>query len=84
MGLYKDAIPYLNDALQQDEEYQEALIEMGVAHQMLNHFSRAREYFVRALKVDRVDPRPYAHLARPAYDRGNRSKVAEFLNMHRL
>ncbi|MGI6454909.1 MAG: tetratricopeptide repeat protein [bacterium] len=78
MGLYKDAIPYLNDALQQDEEYQEALIEMGVAHQMLNHFSQAREYFVRALKVDRVDPRPYAHLARLAYDRGNRSKVAEF------
>lgn len=78
MGRFEDAIPYLAEALEIDTEYQEALLEMGVACQMTGHLVEAREYLVHALKGDKNDPRPYVHLARIAYDKGDRAKVAEF------
>jgi len=78
MGRYQDAIPFLHEALQRDDEYQEALLEMGYAYLQCGQLAEARNYFVRTLKIDRDDPRPYLYLARMAYDRNERKKAAEF------
>lgn len=79
MGRYYDAIPYLSQALDEDFEYLEALLEMGYACLMTEQMGEARQFLIQVLKVERHDPRPYAYLARLAYDLGDRDKVAEFL-----
>ncbi|MBD3265647.1 tetratricopeptide repeat protein [bacterium] len=79
MGRYQEAINYLTEALNRDPEYEEALCEMGIASQMTGYLTAAREYFVKTLKIDRDNPRPYAQLARMAYDREDGAKTAEFL-----
>lgn len=79
MGRYEEALDYLAEALERDGEYEEALCEMGIAHQMIGELGDARTHFVKALKMDRDDPRPYAQLARIAYDCGEKEKAAEFI-----
>ncbi len=79
MGRYDNAIEYLNDALAMDKDFEEALIEMGIACQMTGDMAAAQRFFLRALKINRRDPRPYAYLARMAYDKNEKDKVDEFL-----
>lgn len=80
MGRYEEAIGYLAEALERDDSFEEALIEMGTACLMTNQKAHAREYFVQALKIDRGNPRPYVYLAWMAYDMDDRVKVKEFIN----
>jgi tetratricopeptide (TPR) repeat protein len=79
MGRYEEALEYLAEALNRDSDYEEALCETGIAYQMIGDFASARDFFVRTLKIDRDEPRPYAQLARMAYDRGDRAKTLEFI-----
>jgi tetratricopeptide (TPR) repeat protein len=79
MGRYHEAFEYLMEALNRDSEYEEALCEIGIACQMTGNNSAAKQNFVRALKIDKDDPRPYAQLARLAFDLGEKGKIAEFL-----
>ena len=83
MGRYEEALEYLNEALERDSEYEEALCELGIACQMTGDSNAARENFVRALKIDKNDPRPYAQLARLAFDHGDSKKTLEFLQLSR-
>lgn len=79
MGRYDHAIDYLAQALEMDEDFEEALIEMGIACQMSDEIAHAQRYFLRALKIGRKDARPYVYLARMAYEKGEKDKVDEFL-----
>lgn len=79
MGRYEEAFAHLHDALAIDSEYEEALVEMGIACQMTSRHNDARECFVRALKMDRENPRPYAYLALLAHEYNDAKKVKEFL-----
>ncbi|MBN2328168.1 MAG: tetratricopeptide repeat protein [Candidatus Omnitrophica bacterium] len=79
MGRYEDAIDYLAEALEMDEDFEEALIEMGIACQMIGEIPHAQRYFLHALKINKNDARPYAYLARMAFDRDDKARVDEFL-----
>ena len=79
MGRFDEAIEHLEKALRLDEEYVEALIEMGIACQMIQESTTAKEFFIRALKVERDNARPYAYLGRLAFDHGDRSKAVQFI-----
>ena len=81
MGLYDEAIPHLQQALEIDADFEEALIELGWACQQSGNLPKAREYYVRALRMDRENPRPYAFLAALAHERKDMSKVKEFLKL---
>jgi tetratricopeptide (TPR) repeat protein len=79
MGRYEEAVQFLSEALSRDGEYEEALIEMGVAKLMTGDHAAARDYFVRALKINRENPRTYAYLAWLAFDHGDKTKTTDFL-----
>ncbi|MEW6234278.1 MAG: tetratricopeptide repeat protein [Candidatus Omnitrophota bacterium] len=79
MGKYEEAMGFLQEALMRDDEYEEALLEMGIACQMSGNAAEARDYYVRVLKINRDNPRPYAQLAQLAYGKGDKAKTAEFL-----
>ena len=84
MGRYDQAIDDLAEALNMDEDFEEALIEMGIASQMTDDTTSAQRYFLRALKINRNDPRPYASLSRMAFDKGESDKAGEFLKRAEL
>ncbi|MGC9326524.1 MAG: tetratricopeptide repeat protein [Candidatus Hinthialibacter sp.] len=79
MGRYEDAIEYLAEALEMDEDFEEALIEMGIACQMIGEIPHAQRYFLHALRINKNDARPYAYLARMAFNQEDQAKANEFL-----
>ncbi len=79
MGLYEDAISYLAEALERDDSFEEALIEMGIACLMTDQIVHACDYFINALKIERDNPRPYVYLAQISFEKNEEDKALELL-----
>ncbi len=82
-GLYEEAVEYLAQALVLDHEFEEGLVEMGYACLMAGAYAEAQDYFTRALKIRRRQGRPFAHLARMAFDQGENAKAAALIKQAR-
>jgi tetratricopeptide (TPR) repeat protein len=79
MGLYSEAFDFLDEALVIDAVFEEALVEMGISCHMMGETVLGSEYLIRALKINRDNPRPYVQIARMAFDKNDKPKVKEFL-----
>ena len=79
VGDYEVAIRALNEAVENDPEYYEALLELGYAYQQTKNTKLARETYLRAIRITVNDPRAYALIARLEYDLGRKQQASQVL-----
>ncbi|HOE11565.1 MAG TPA: tetratricopeptide repeat protein [bacterium] len=79
IGEYEVAIRALTEALEADPEYYEALLELGFAYQRTDNIKKARETYLRAIRLTASDPRAYALIARLEYDLKHKKQAEQIL-----
>ncbi|MFH1739588.1 MAG: tetratricopeptide repeat protein [bacterium] len=79
IGEYDVAVRALSEALESDPEYYEALLELGYAHQLLGDTPKARDTYLKAIRITTSDPRAYALIARLEYDLGHKKQASQIL-----
>ena len=79
IGEYKAAVRALSEALEEDPEYYEALLELGYAHQQMGEIQQAREAYLKAIRITVNDPCAYALITRLEYDLGHKKQAAQIL-----
>ena len=62
LGRYKDAMPYLEEAIRIEPRLPNAYKNLGLSYQGLKMYEKAAEMFVTATRVDPIDTRSYHHL----------------------
>ena len=73
LGEYEVAIRAFQEALEQDPGYAEALMELGWAYQLAGEPKRAKEAYLKTLKMASEQPRLFALMARFEFDAGRRA-----------
>lgn len=79
IGDYVVAVRALTEALEEDPEYYEALLELGYAYQQMGETKKARETYLRAMRMTLNDPRAYALVARLEYNLGHMKQASQIL-----